>query len=344
MLSSATTIGSIFLVSLATSALWAPALFVGSLAGSFRQAKKGRYSLGRLWLAALAIAALHAILAVVWYLTAPTTLASFAAALLLSLAVVAILPLLVIKASFRASFGRSLLAWSVAATTFYGITLFIGPFVGRLLVQNYVVPTNSMAPTILGVHWTASCEECGAPCYCTALVPENPWFDEIQPQMICENFHVSEPANVDRDEVGVGDRIIARLGREPQRWEMIVFRYPEEPSEEYVMRLVGLPGETITIEDGHVWADGKKLTPPAELAGIEYESRLSFQVGWGDPEKPAVLADDEYFVLGDNSQGAKDSRFWEFGAEGHSPYAVPRENLRGVVTHRYWPLERARKF
>lgn len=331
-------------VCMATMLVWAPSLFLGALAGNLRDQQAGHYSKSRLWLAAAAIAAIHALIAVAWLLSPTTSLPVFGAGLLLTLALVAILPTLVIKTTFKASVVRALLAWIVAATPAYGFALFVVPFASKAVVKNYVVPTNSMAPTILGYHWTAKCEECGAPCYCTAVDPSQPGYDRFQPTMICENFHATQPPVIDRENVGSADRIVARLGKEPRRWELIVFRFPEDPSEEYVARLVGLPGETITIREGAVWADGKKLEPPKELEGVEYESQLSYRPGWGDPKKPAVLGDDEYFVLGDNTQGSKDSRFWEFGAEGHSPYAVPREYIRGVVTHCYWPLDRARRF
>jgi hypothetical protein len=62
----------------------------------------------------------------------------------------------------------------------------------------------------------------------------------------------------------------------------------------------------------------------------------------GTKDRPAVLADDEYFVLGDFSAQSSDSRWWYEGAPGHNPYAVPRSHVRGVVTHIYWPPQRWR--
>ena len=55
-----------------------------------------------------------------------------------------------------------------------------------------------------------------------------------------------------------------------------------------------------------------------------------------------MLADDEYFVLGDFTWRSVDSRFWEEGAVGHNPYAVPESHLHGVVTHIIWPPSRWR--
>jgi hypothetical protein len=93
-----------------------------------------------------------------------------------------------------------------------------------------------------------------------------------------------------------------------------------------------------------VWIDGQPLTPPEAIRGIEYLSKLEYWPLelWGTAEKPAKLGADEYFVLGDFSAASKDSRLWQKGASGHSPYAVPASYMIGVVTHIYWPPSRWR--
>lgn len=161
--------------------------------------------------------------------------------------------------------------------------------------------------------------------------------------MICENFHVTREGNVDR-RVLSGDRFLVSKFLEPRRWDIVAFRYPGQPSTLYAMRLVGLPGETIRIHDGSVWADGERLTPPESLRGIEYLSELpNFPMElWGSPENPATLAENEYFVLGDFSARSFDSRTWIRGAPGYHPYAVPEAYIVGVVTHTFWPPRRWR--
>lgn len=63
------------------------------------------------------------------------------------------------------------------------------------------------------------------------------------------------------------------------------------------------------------------------------------------PARPAILGDDEYFVLGDFSVSSRDARFWDRSLEGREhPYAIPESSIDGVVTHIYWPLQRMRVF
>jgi signal peptidase I len=167
--------------------------------------------------------------------------------------------------------------------------------------------------------------------------------------MICSDERRScEVANPPKEEY-TGDRILVAKFLHPQRWDVVAFRGPEDPKINYCKRLVGLPGETVTIHDGAVWIDGKKLTPPDSCQGIEYLDRMEGwpEELWGNPEdfwgnaaKPAKLGPDEYFVLGDFSANAKDSRLWQKGAPGHPPYAVPESYIIGVVTHIYWPPSR----
>jgi signal peptidase I len=252
-----------------------------------------------------------------------------------------LVPCLVIKSLFRVRFLRALQAWLPTLVPSLALAAFVFLVLRPFLFESFTSPTNGMAPTLLGRHWRSECPECGQSRYCSPaptgyLLPP-------APKMICEEFHVtvgSEP----HEEVHPPDRFFIAKFLSPQRWDLVVFRFPQNPETLYVMRLVGLPGETIHIEDGAVWADGERLTPPDYLDGIEYVSEMS---RWplelsGTKANPAVLGDDEYFVLGDFSVQSMDSRFWEQGAPGHPPYAVPASHIEGIVTHIYWPPSRWR--
>ncbi len=166
--------------------------------------------------------------------------------------------------------------------------------------------------------------------------------------MICENFHITPATQADESpQVGPADRILVAKFLMPQRWDLVVYQVPHEPDVLWVKRLIGLPGETITIEDGVIVVDGERLTPPEHLEGIEYwsyydERQRPGEETWGHPDRPAVLGEGEYFVLGDFTAKSNDSRHWHDGASGHPPYAVPESHFYGVATHIYWPLSRWR--
>lgn len=101
----------------------------------------------------------------------------------------------------------------------------------------------------------------------------------------------------------VTDMVTYRV-REPERGDVIVFRYPFDPSLFFVKRVIGLPGETVHIEDGivHVRSiDGQDTLleePYIQNANKSHES------------VSATLAEGEFFVLGDNRSGSSDSRVW----------------------------------
>jgi signal peptidase I len=125
-----------------------------------------------------------------------------------------------------------------------------------------------------------------------------------------------------------------------------VFRNPADPSVNYVKRLVGLPGEQLSIHDGAIWINGEKLDPPPSISGIPYSPTIESggQVYSGPGSVPVELGPDEYFVLGDFVDNSADSRMWERGAPGYPPYAVPEENIVGVVVNIYWPPSRWTSF
>ena len=207
--------------------------------------------------------------------------------------------------------------------------LIVRPF----LFEAYVIPTNSMAPAILGANHSATCPKCKAAAYTSvssyiATVAAN-----RSPAFICENYHVVEDRLTIKP--GYPDRIVVNKLLSPKRWDAIVFRNPENRNVSYVKRLVGLPGETIQIQDGGIWINGELLALPESLKNIAYEtSVMGRQVDHG--AKPLKLADDEFFVLGDFTACAKDSRLWTTSQiRPAAPYAVLKSEIIGVATHTY---------
>jgi len=118
------------------------------------------------------------------------------------------------------------------------------------------------------------------------------------------------------------DQISYRL-REPERGEVIVFRSPVIPSQRYIKRIIGLPGEEIEIKDGQViiYRDGESVL-------LDESAYLSDSVvTLGNIRK--ALGEYEYFVLGDNRPVSSDSRKWG---------VLPKENVIGRVLFRLWPV------
>lgn len=247
----------------------------------------------------------------------------------------------VIMRVFKTRFLRSLQAWLPTLVSSIGMVAFASMVFVPFVYEAFVSPANAMSPTLRGDHWRDECPECGESNFCSPV--QHQFALQEPPNMICANFHVHQIEDVNQQFFSA-DRFLVAKYLTPRRWDLVVFRLPRDSSTLYVMRLVGLPGETIRIEGGAVWANDEKLTPPESLNGIEYVSELSSNPFapslWGSPDRPAVLGDDEYFVLGDFSAQSNDSRLWEEGAPGHNPFAVPESHLEGVVTHIYWPPQR----
>ena len=92
---------------------------------------------------------------------------------------------------------------------------------------------------------------------------------------------------------------------EPVRGDVIIFKYPLDASVYFVKRVIGLPGETVRIDQGVVTVQGKGSASPIRL-DEPYVSSIAV----GQRPSETVLADDEYFVLGDNRKESSDSRVW----------------------------------
>ncbi|MEI6400236.1 MAG: signal peptidase I [bacterium] len=108
-----------------------------------------------------------------------------------------------------------------------------------------------------------------------------------------------------------------------KRGDVVVFRYPEDPTKHFVKRMIGLPGETITIQAGIVTikqVDGTELTLNEPYLTHHSTDNGTYTV-------PA----DNYFVLGDNRTNSADSRYWGF---------VPKKDLTGRALIRLYPFNK----
>lgn len=124
------------------------------------------------------------------------------------------------------------------------------------------------------------------------------------------------------------DEISYRFG-DPQRGEVVVFKYPNNPSQRYIKRIIGLPGETIEIKNGQVMISNEK--EEEVLNESDYLSLSTFTSG----NIEVILFENEYFVLGDNRAASSDSRRWG---------SLTRDDIIGRVFIRAWPLPALAKF
>lgn len=133
---------------------------------------------------------------------------------------------------------------------------------------------------------------------------------------------------------------------EPKRGDVAVFRYPKDPSINYIKRVIGLPGDKIVYRNKHLFINGESMaleaigsyeksdtkcgTPRSgevrfkeNLGGVEHD--VLVRNGWGNaPEQSVTVPEGMYFMMGDNRDNSNDSRYWGF---------VPEENLLGRATY-----------
>ena len=110
--------------------------------------------------------------------------------------------------------------------------------------------------------------------------------------------------------------------RDPQRGEVIIFKYPKDTSQLYIKRIIGLPGESVEIQDGQIVITDNSGRQILEEAYISLDNKTLGNI-------KVNLTGDEYFVLGDNRMFSSDSRRWG---------TVPRGNIVGRAYFRAWPF------
>ena len=257
-------------------------------------------------------------------------------------AIVFFMPPFVIARTFRIKILPAIGAWLPTLLASVVPIIFVFIVARPLLFESFLISSNSMAPTVLGPSNRSVCDVCGVTRYSNPVTQTSPAARNGTTPGICDNFHVTSSVPESR-KILQADRILVLKTIRPKRWDLVVFTSPVDLKSVYVMRLIGMPGETVHLESGAVFVDGKQLELPERLGGIQYLDQYPRTPEiWGSKLKPAQLSADEYFVLGDFSLRAYDSRIWSTGAPGHSPFAVPEDLMIGVVTHTFWPLDRMR--
>ena len=122
------------------------------------------------------------------------------------------------------------------------------------------------------------------------------------------------------------DKVSYRTG-DPSRGDIIVFRAPVQPVDDYIKRIIGLPGERVMIKEGKVFINGTVLEEPYLSSDLQTQAST---IGEGNEIK---VPSGEYFVMGDNRSNSTDSR--RLGT-------IKRKKIIGRAWVTYWPPSRAR--
>jgi signal peptidase I len=136
-----------------------------------------------------------------------------------------------------------------------------------------------------------------------------------------------EPTFLDHDYLLIDE--ISYRWREPHRGEVIVFRYPRDPKQYFIKRVVGLPGDRVVVRDGEVWLgeNGAELKLYKESYLGEWVRTQSQTPSYLD----VVLNPQQYYVMGDNRSASMDSR--SFGP-------IEKREIIGRIWIRGWPFDR----
>ncbi|MBJ6723811.1 signal peptidase I [Geomesophilobacter sediminis] len=113
--------------------------------------------------------------------------------------------------------------------------------------------------------------------------------------------------------------------RDPRRGDVIVFEYPEDPTKDFIKRVIGVPGDTVEVKDKHVYVNGQLYSNPHEIH--KEQDVVPKEMNPRDFKDPVKVPANSYFVMGDNRDRSYDSRFWGF---------VSRDKIKGLAFIKYW--------
>ena len=129
-----------------------------------------------------------------------------------------------------------------------------------------------------------------------------------------------QPELVDQERIFV-NKFVYHF-EEIHRGDIVVFWYPKDPSKSFIKRVIGIPGDVVSIKNGRVYVNAQLLEE--RYVPRSYQDLDSF---------PTVrVKEDHYYVLGDHRNASNDSRSWGL---------VPRKYIYGKAVFRYWPMEKA---
>ena len=117
--------------------------------------------------------------------------------------------------------------------------------------------------------------------------------------------------------------------RDPRQGDVIVFEYPEDPSKDFIKRVIGVPGDVVEGIDKKVYVNGKHYENTHEIH--KEKDVIPKEMNPRDTFGPVTVPAGAFFVMGDNRDRSYDSRFWKF---------VRRDQIKGLAFIKYWSWDR----
>lgn len=182
-------------------------------------------------------------------------------------------------------------------TALYILLVFV---IVRSMVQNFKIEGSSMEPSLHSGQYI--------------LVNKLVYF----------NFDRNAPLRLLPGNEDVPEHRVYPLGL-PERGDVVVFEYPNDVRKDYIKRVIGLPGETVEVKEGHVYINGTELDEPY-LKGKLTNCNPGTECSRG----PVTVPEHTIFVMGDNRSNSSDSRDWN---------ALNLEHLIGEAWILYYPLD-----
>lgn len=198
------------------------------------------------------------------------------------------------------------------------IALVLAVFIRTYFIQPFKIPSGSMRMTLIeGDHLFVNKLRYGP-----VLLPElhSP---EFLRQWMGGDFDIQWP-----DALKPLAKVRLPGFGKPQRGDVVVFVYPEDRTKNFIKRLVGMPGDRLSIRDGAVFVNGRRILDPV-IRNIYYYNRGDF----AQEGQEITVPEGHYFMLGDNSGSSHDSRYWGF---------IKEEDIVGKADVLFWPPGRIR--
>lgn len=117
--------------------------------------------------------------------------------------------------------------------------------------------------------------------------------------------------------------------RDPERGDVIVFEYPEDPSKDFIKRVIGTPGDVVQVVNKKVYVNGRLYENPHEVH--KEPDVIPAAQNPRDNTEPITVPENSFFVMGDNRDRSYDSRFWGF---------VRSDQIKGLAFIKYWSWDR----